>query len=122
MWILGNERLSCAALEVLPDMARSINTQNLLCVQLLNLRRHFNGCKQCRAARIGRDYDELCEYAKTTLIEVSVKWDNNIAGRLAARNSSRPYIFPCPDPNAHGPAYALTVEACVVSGHAEALF
>lgn len=93
---------------------RNINTQNLLCVKLLQLRRHFGSCKQCRAARTGRDYDALCGYAKMELVEVAVKWDNNIAKRLAARNGNHSYIFPCPDPNAHGPLYALTADAVIV--------
>lgn len=94
---------------------KNVNAQNLMCVKLLQLRRHFNGCRVCRAARGSRDFDALCEFTKATLVEVAVKWDNNIAGRLAARNGNHSYIFPCPDPNAHGPAYALTAEAVIVS-------
>lgn len=93
---------------------RNINTQNLLCVKLLQLRRHFGSCKTCRAARGARDFDALCEWSKVTLVEVAVKWDNNIAGRLAARNGNHRHMFPCPDPNAHGPAYALTAESVII--------
>lgn len=100
---------------------RNINTQNLLCVKLLQLRRHFGSCKACRAARIARDYDALCSWSKSALVEVAVKWDNNIAGRLAARNGNHSYIFPCPDTNAHGPAYALTAEAVIVESKQDRL-
>jgi hypothetical protein len=101
---------------------KNINRQNLLCVRLLQLRRHFNACKQCRAARMARGFDLMCEWAKAALVEVAVKWDNNIAGRLAARNGHHEYIYPCPNPNAHGPAYAITAEACIVDSRAEGLF
>lgn len=101
---------------------RNINTQNLLCVKLLQLRRHFGSCKVCRAARTARDYDALCPWSKSALVEVAVKWDNNIAGRLAARNGNHSYIFPCPDTNAHGPAYALTAEAVIVESAQDRLF
>lgn len=101
---------------------RNINAQNLLCVKLLQLRRHFGSCKVCRAARTARDYDTLCAYSKTTLVEIAVKWDHNIAGRLAARNGNHSYIFPCPDPNAHGPAYALSAEAVIVDSVQDKMF
>lgn len=93
---------------------RNINTQNLFCVKLLELRRHLGHCNKCRAARKGLSYDDFCEYTKKTLVEIATKVDTNIAGRLAARNGNHSYIFPCPEPNAHGPAYALTAEAVIV--------
>jgi len=103
-------------------MARNINRQNLLCVELLKLRRHFMTCRKCRAAMKVRDFGALCDSTKTSLVEVAVKWDRNIAGRLAARNSREPHMFPCPDPNAHGPAYAITAEALIVTAHQDGLF
>lgn len=99
----------------------NVNRENLLCVQLLRLRRHLNSCKQCRSARKVRDYTGLCEVTRSAIVEIAVKWDNNIAGRLAARNGMHEYIFPCPDPNAHGPAYALTAEAVIITAHQESL-
>lgn len=101
---------------------RNVNRDNLLAVKLLHVRRHFNGCKKCRSARSARAFDNLCEWAKLELIEVAVKWDNNIPQRLAARNSTKDHVFPCPDPNAHGAAYALTAEPVVVVAMTERLF
>lgn len=100
----------------------NVNRDNLLAVALLRLRRHFNACRQCRSARTVRDFDAMCSEAKAALIEVAVKWDNNIPQRLAARNSSKEHVFPCPNPNAHGAAYALTAEPVVVVGMTERLF
>lgn len=100
----------------------NVNRDNLLAVALLRLRRHFNACKKCRSARTARDFDMMCDEAKSALVEVAVKWDNNIPQRLAARNSSKEHVFPCPNPNAHGAAYALTAEPVVVVGMTERLF
>jgi hypothetical protein len=101
--------------------AVNVNRDNLLAVRLLKLRRHFNSCKTCRGARKARDFDMLCDSAKTDLVEVAVAWDNNIPGRLAARAGTRDWIFPCPSPNAHGAAYAITAEACIIGGRQESL-
>jgi hypothetical protein len=68
------------------------------------------------------DFDKLCDLAKHDLVEVAVKWDTSIAGRLTARRSKDEYIFPCPDPNAHGEAYAATAEPCQVIAHIDTLF
>lgn len=110
------------AMEVLLMTQVNVNRQRLLVVVLLRLRRHFNSCRKCRAARKARDFDELCDLAKLDLIEVAVKWDSNIGQRLAARNSADDYIFPCPSPNAHGEAYAATAEPCIVLGRPGMLF
>jgi hypothetical protein len=100
----------------------NVNRQNLLCVKLLQLRRHLNSCNECRGAIKGREYAGMCEWTQAAVIEVAVKWDANIPGRLAAHHKGEGWIFPCPDPNAHGPAYAVTAEPCVVSGTQESLF
>lgn len=94
----------------------NVNRDRLLVVKLLHVRRHFNSCKQCRAARNARAFDNMCEWAKMELVEIAVKWDSNIAGRLAARASSKEHVFPCPNPNAHGEAYAAVAEPVVVVG------
>lgn len=100
----------------------NVNSQNLLCVKLLQLRRHLNSCRKCRSARKAREYKEMCPWSQHIIIEIAIRWGNNIAGRLAARNGMHDYIYPCPDPNAHGPAYALTAEACILAGNQEGLF
>jgi len=109
-------------LEVLRMVGRNINRENLIAVRLLRIRRHFLKCKECRGARSAKAFDELCDWAKMELIEVAVAWDTNLAGRLAARNSGSDYMYPCPDTNAHGPAYALTAEAVIVTGKQDKLF
>jgi hypothetical protein len=103
-------------------MARISNRHHLLAVKLLELRRHFNSCQQCRSARVGRDFSFMCGPAQDLLIEIAVKWEANIPGRLAAIRSKETTVFPCPDPNAHGPAYAITAEAVYVTDVAERLF
>lgn len=100
----------------------NVNRNRLLVLILLDLRKHFNKCQQCRSARSARDYDALCQWAKGQLIEVAVKWDNNIAGRLAARASANQHVFPCPNPNAHGEAYAATAEPVIVTGGQGSIF
>lgn len=95
---------------------------NILCVKLLQLRRHFDSCPLCHVAIKGHDYTMVCDEAKEMLIEVAIKWNNNIPGRLAAHNSGRRYIYPCPDPRAHGAAYQLTAEALIVEGTQDRLF
>lgn len=92
---------------------KNVNRQNLLSVKLLQLKRHFATCQQCRSAIKAKSWLELCEWAQEALIEVAGKWDSNIPSRLAARKNADPHIFPCPDLNAHGPAYALTAEPLI---------
>lgn len=93
---------------------KNVNRQNLLAVRLLQLRRHFTNCKECRGARKALSFDALCDTAKPLLIEVAVKWDVNIAKRLEVAKSGEDYIYPCPDLGAHGPAYSLTAEPCII--------
>lgn len=100
----------------------NINRQRLLVTILFDLRKHFAGCRVCKQARIGRDFDLLCDLAKTSLVEVAVKWDSNIGRRLAARNSKDEHIFPCPNPYAHGEAYAAIAEPVTVTAHIGTLF
>lgn len=101
---------------------RNINRQRLLVVTLFHLRRHLGHCRACKSAMHTGDFDMLCDLAKQDLVEVAVKWDTSIAGRLTARNSNREYVFPCPDPNAHGEAYAATAEPVLVTAHVDTLF
>lgn len=95
---------------------RNVNRHNLLCVMLLELRRHFTQCNACRSARKSKDPSGLCHWAQSTILEIAFRWEANIPGRLAAIKGDDPWIFPCPDPNEHGAAYALTAEACIVAG------
>lgn len=103
-------------------VGRNINRENLIAVRLLKIRRHYVKCAQCRGARQSRAFGEMCEWAQEELIEVAIAWDANITGRLAARNSGKEHMYPCPDVNAHGPAYALTAEAVIITGHQDGLF
>lgn len=104
-------------------MARkNVNRQNLLCVILLQLRNHFAKCDKCRSARKAKAYGEMCSWAQEAIVEVAIRWDRNIPGRLAAINGKDEWIFPCPDPNEHGSAYALTAEACIVAGKQGGMF
>lgn len=91
------------------------NKDNLLAVKLLDLRRHFARCDRCRGALKAHVYDMFCGDTKANIVTIALKWDVNIPGRLKARNGKEPWVFPCPDPNAHGPAYALTAEPCYVT-------
>lgn len=93
----------------------SASVQNTLSVRLLELRRHLKTCRECRTSMKTRTLTDMCEWTQRTIIEVAIRWDGNITGRLAARNGKADYIFPCPDPNRHGSAYALTAEACMVT-------
>lgn len=114
--------MSDVALEVLSGMTGNVNRNRLLVLLLFDLRRHFVSCRKCKSARSGRDFDELCNWTKGMLVEVAVKWDSNIAGRLAARASSKEHVFPCPNPNAHGEAYAATAEPVTVTGMQGSIF
>lgn len=100
----------------------NVNRQNMLCVKLLELRRHFNTCRLCHAASKARTFDMLCEWTQSTLVDVACQWDVNITGRLTAARSGKDYIFPCPDVNAHGPAYAATAEPLIVQSVVDRLF
>jgi hypothetical protein len=101
---------------------QNVNRQRLLVDILFQVRRHFAGCHQCRAAKSGMDFDGLCDLAKKDLVEVAVKWDSNIGRRLTARKSKDDYIYPCPDPFAHGEAYAATAEPVIVASRPGTLF
>jgi hypothetical protein len=103
-------------------MAGNVNRQRLLVLMLLDLRRHFASCRKCAGARKGRDFSMLCEYTQKELVEIAVKWDNNIAVRLHARRSDKEHIFPCPDPNKHGEAWAAAVEPVTVTARQGKLF
>lgn len=100
----------------------NVNRNRLLVLILFDLRKHFVSCRKCKAARMARDFDQLCEGTKRMLVEVAVKWDSNIAGRLAARASAKEHVFPCPNPNAHGEAYAAIAEPVIVTGAQGSIF
>lgn len=100
----------------------NINRSNTLAVRLLQVRRHFNTCRECMGAVKAGDFDRLCDSTKSDLLFVAMRWEANIAGRLAVRRNGNDLQFLCPDPNAHGPAYAATAEPVTVTGTMEALF
>jgi hypothetical protein len=68
------------------------------------------------------DFDRLCDGTKSDILFVAVRWEANIAGRLAVRHKGNNLQFLCPDPNAHGAAYAATAEPVTVTGVMEPLF
>lgn len=111
-----------AALEVLVMPRYNVNKHTSLAVRLLELRRHFNTCTQCASAMKAKDHNLLCPYTKESILWIAIRWEANIPGRLAAAKSKDAHIFPCPDPNVHGPAYALSAEACVVVGITDRMF
>lgn len=100
----------------------NVNRSNLLAVRLLQLRRHLTRCNGCKGAMKSGSPDLMCDATKTAILEIAIKWDANITGRLAARRSGEDYVFPCPDLNKHGPAYALTAEACVIAARQDRIF
>lgn len=94
----------------------AVNTGNTVALMLLELKRHFNVCDECRGALKTRDYSAMCAWCQSHVIEVARKWDSNIALRLKARKSGEKFVFRCPDLNKHGPAYAMTAEPLMVTG------
>jgi len=92
----------------------NVNRGNLLAVRLLQLRRHFNSCRKCKSAMNAAAFDGLCDSAKGDLLFIAQKWESNIPARLAATRSGEGLVFPCPDPNAHGAAYAATAEPVTI--------
>lgn len=103
-------------------MTVSINRSNLLAVKLMELRRHLVTCDACHGAIKSKAYELLCDMTKMAILDIAVKWDSNIAGRLAAKKSGNPLQFLCPDPNMHGAAYAATAEAVTVTSIQDGLF
>lgn len=100
----------------------NVNLNNMLSVKLLELRRHLMKCDHCRNAMSVHDHDLLCQYTKLAIMFIASKWDTSIAMRLRAKRSEDPFIYPCPDPNKHGSAYALTAEPIYISYVQPALF
>lgn len=100
----------------------SPNRNNLLAVRLLQVRRHLATCYGCKAAIGSRDFESLCDSTKSDLLFVAVKWDSNIPDRLAAARGSEGLVFACPDPNAHGAAYAATAEPVTIIATQPKLF
>lgn len=100
----------------------SPNRDKFLADMLTDLRLHFGRCKACKGARAAKDFDSLCEYTKTALVEVAIKWDANLRVRLNNRNSMHGYLYPCPDLSLHGRTYALSADSCLVAGDQGKLF
>ena len=98
------------------------NRDKFLADALTEMRLHFGRCKQCKGARSARDFDSLCDYTKRSLVEIAVKWDNNLAVRLHHRNSMHGYLYPCPDTSVHGRTYALVADAYIPGGEQGKLF
>lgn len=100
----------------------SASRNNLLAVRLLQVRRHFNTCRGCMGAIKAHDFDSLCDATKSDLLFIAVKWESNVAGRLAVRRNGEELQFLCPDLNAHGAAYAATAEPVHVTSSQGSLF
>lgn len=100
----------------------NINRQTFICVRLLELRRHLGTCPKCRSALKAADRNALCDESVKLVLLIAQRWDSNIPGRLAVRRKGRSLQFLCPDPNAHGPAYAATAEAVEVTSVQDGLF
>lgn len=100
----------------------NVNLHNALSIRLIELRRHFLKCESCRHGIQAFDYGYMCNWAKMTIVTIAQRWDSNIAMRLTAKRGDDPFIFPCPDPNRHGSAYALTAEPVYISHHQASLF
>jgi len=100
----------------------SVNRNNLLAVRLLQLRRHLVTCRQCHGMIKALDYAGLCDSTKADILFIAQKWDSNIPGRITGSNSKDGLVFLCPDPNAHGAAYAATAEAVAVTSIQDSLF
>jgi hypothetical protein len=103
-------------------MAVSANRSNLLAVKLIELRRHLMICYACHGAIKSQAHELLCDMTKQTILDIAMKWDANIAGRIAARKDGGKLQFLCPDPNAHGAAYAATAEAVTVTSIQDGLW
>lgn len=93
---------------------RNVNRETLLAVKLSQLRRHMMTCAKCKGATNAEDYDMLCDVGRKSIIEIAVKWENNISARMRAAHNRDGYMFPCPDTSAHGPAYAISAEPVIV--------
>jgi hypothetical protein len=100
----------------------SPNRNNLLAVRLLQLRRHLVTCRQCKAAMKASDFGGLCKATVEDVLFIASKWDSNIPDRLAASRSGTGLTFICPDPNAHGAAYAATAEPVTIAAVQPGLF
>lgn len=104
-------------------MARyDINKQTHIATRLLELRRHLGGCGRCKSAIKSRDISELCDSSILLILDVAGRWDSNVAGRISSSRKNGRVQFLCPDPNAHGPAYAISAEAVEVTGVQDRLF
>lgn len=100
----------------------NVNLDNLLCVMLLELRKHLNKCRLCSAALEANQFDMVCEPTKRMIVNIGRKWDRLIPDRLVARRGDKSHIYPCPDIGKHGKAYAMTAEIVYVEGIETPLF
>lgn len=103
-------------------MAVNTNRSNLLAVKLMELRRHLMTCDACHGAMKSKAHELLCESTMKAILDIAMKWDGNIPGRLASRKDGGKLQFLCPDPNAHGAAYAAVAEAVTVTSIQDGLF
>lgn len=104
-------------------MARyNINKQTHIATRLLELRRHLNACGRCKGAIKSRDIHLLCDDSILLILDIASRWDSNVAGRISSSRKNGGIQFLCPDPNAHGPAYAISAEAVEVTGVQDRLF
>jgi hypothetical protein len=94
----------------------AVNKSRNIAIMLLELRRHFNTCKECRGAMDVADYDRMCGFTKIKLVAVARRWDANIGMRLKAHRSGEPYAYQCPDLSKHGEAYAMAAEPVMITG------
>jgi hypothetical protein len=100
---------------------QNVNQGNSIALRLLDLRRHLNSCNICKSAISAEDFDLMCATAKASLVYAARRWNANIPARLAAKKSGEPYVYPCPNPNDHGAAYAIAAEPVIVSYVADRL-
>jgi len=100
----------------------SVNRNNILAVRLLQMRRHLMSCDKCKSAIKAKFFEMLCDSTRDDILFVAMKWDSNIAGRIAAARSKDGLMFLCPDPNAHGAAYAATAEPVTINSVQDTLF
>lgn len=93
----------------------TVNVNNNLSCMLLELRRHFATCRLCESSVKAREYDLVCQWTKRRILEIASRWQMSITMRLQLKRDSVPHVFPCPDLNKHGAAYAAVAEPVVVT-------
>lgn len=86
------------------------------------VRKHTVSCNACKAAMYGIDARKMCIVGILLIVEAARDFDTVL--RLKAKAHAKPngIVYPCPAPEEHGNAWALTVEPMYASGIQEALF